>query len=180
MDESPGFNHTYIAAAGRSWDAVRVSRFLGLRALRLIEGREGPVVVDPASRLMYFLVRPGSARTWRVPQSRALGEQSYVVLPQWGKNRPPGPYWLTAACGRQHTDIGVLRSALMNAQGLKGPEKAVVNLDVDRLSLDQMRGWNCALCGKRLMSDRPLGTFTGRSVLTSEPTELWACAPKCR
>lgn len=174
-DEVPGFDHTRIAAAGRKWDAVRVSRFLGLQALHLLQGREGAVVMA-SGRTMYFFVPPGSTTDWEVPQSTALGETNHVVLPPRGKEKPPGPYWLSSPHHMQWTDTDMLRKALTNVLKLNRPAAP----DLDRLKLDQIRGWSCALCGTRLISDRSLGLFTGRSILMSEPTELWACAPQCR
>ncbi|MET8381345.1 hypothetical protein [Streptomyces microflavus] len=52
-------------------------------------------------------------------------------------------------------------------------------MDLARLTMDQIKGSTCALCGKRLYADRPLGTFTATEGACTEPAELWACAPTC-
>ncbi|WLQ53702.1 hypothetical protein P8A21_39835 (plasmid) [Streptomyces poriferorum] len=166
---------TRIVAAGTAWDAVRVGRFLGLEALERLGSAAGPVLVDPAARTMYFLVPAGSTTDWDVPQSQALGETNHVVIPPATRQSPPGPYWLIDS---RHplTSTPQLRQAL---QAALGPRTAA-QLNLDCLTLDQIRGWNCALCNARLHADRPLGTFsTGHGILT-EPTELWACAPTCK
>ncbi|WNI34376.1 hypothetical protein [Streptomyces sp. ITFR-6] len=131
--------------------------------------------MDPAARTMYFLVPAGSTREWDIPQTQPLGDTNHVVVPPETRQSPPGPYWLVSA-HRPLTSTMVLREALQNVQG----PRTALPLVLESLTLDQIRGWNCALCNARLRADRPLGTFsTGLGILT-EPTELWACAPACR
>jgi hypothetical protein len=176
-DEIPGFNHTRIAAAGKTWDAVRVPRFIGLQALNVIQGQQGAIVMDPRDRAMYFLVPPGTTADWSLAQSTALGETNYVVLPADDKEIPPGPFWLVPPRrGRLHTDTGALRIALQTVLEQRGTAQP----NLGQLTMDQIRGFNCALCGARLTKDRSLGTFIGEGVLLSDPTELWACSPQCR
>jgi hypothetical protein len=105
-----------LAPAGVEWDAVKVGRHLGARAIDLI-AEPGAVAVDPArpEPLLYFFVPAGSAAHWDVPQTDALGPDTYVVLPPDHKQAPPGPYWLLP----QHhglTPAVVLRHALEAAQ----------------------------------------------------------------
>ncbi|WP_285574054.1 hypothetical protein [Streptomyces sp. RTGN2] len=166
---------TRIVAAGKAWDAVRVGRFLGLKALERLGSAAGPVLVDPAARSMYFLVPAGSTHDWDVHQSQALGETNHVVIPPATRQSPPGPYWLVDS-RRPLTTTAALREALQAATGPRSNPQ----LNLAHLTLDQIRGWNCALCNARLHADRPLGTFsTGHGILI-DPTELWACAPTCK
>ncbi|WP_326615160.1 hypothetical protein OG949_40450 (plasmid) [Streptomyces scopuliridis] len=174
-DEIPGFNNTRIVAAGRRWDAVRVPRFIGLQALNRIQGQEGAVIMD-RDRAMYFLVPPRTTTGWSIQQSAALGETNYVVLPANEKTTPPGPYWLIPPTrGRLHTETAALHAALQTVLGPAAPDQP----DLEHLTLDQIRGWTCALCGRRLVRDRLLGEFRTYRGLMSDPTELWACAPEC-
>ncbi|MEU0381041.1 SRPBCC family protein [Streptomyces cyaneofuscatus] len=171
--EIPGFAETRIAAAGESWDAVRTNRFRGLQTVQRLGSTAGPVIVEPTA--VYFLVPAGTTRTWDVPQSIGLSDTHYVVLPAQGKTQPPGPYWLLSP-RRPLGNTDDLRRAL---EAVQGPRPTETTVDLARLTLDQVRGFSCALCGNRLYADRPLGTFTAVEGLCTEPTELWACAPTC-
>ncbi|MFF0087498.1 hypothetical protein ACFYR1_48835 [Streptomyces canus] len=84
-----------LAPAGVEWDLVKVGRHWGVRAIEQI-AELGAVAVDPSPRepMLYFFVPKGSAVDWNVPQTTALGRESYVVLPPARKEEPPGPYWL--------------------------------------------------------------------------------------
>ncbi|MCL3994037.1 hypothetical protein [Streptomyces lavenduligriseus] len=76
-----------LFAAGQEWDVIRVEADLGVRAVRLLEASGtplGPVLHDQTNDQAYFLVPPGSARTWQHERTRALGHGSWVVL------APPG------------------------------------------------------------------------------------------
>ncbi|MFD4224690.1 hypothetical protein [Streptomyces griseus] len=126
--EIPGFADTRIAAAGKEWDAVRVDRFLGLQAADRLGAAAGPVIVEPAA--MYFLVRPGSTRTWNTPQSTGLGEKHHVVLPAAGRNHPPGPYWLLPP-ERPLADADDVRRALEAAAALVRLDLTTVQQDID-------------------------------------------------
>jgi hypothetical protein len=53
-------------------------------------------------------------------------------------------------------------------------------LDLERVTFEQAKGWRCALCNKLLTADRLLGTFTAKTGLLTDPTELWACRGSCR
>ncbi|MFG1667650.1 hypothetical protein [Streptomyces sp. Y7] len=105
-----------LAPAGVEWDAVKVQRHLGVRAIELI-AQPGAVAVDPARRepMLYFFVPAGSTALWDVPQTTALGADAHVVLPPDHKEGPPGPYWLIP---HQHglTPADVLRQALEATQ----------------------------------------------------------------
>jgi hypothetical protein len=95
MDIAAGMQ---LARAGVTWDAVKVSRFLGLQALQHIE-HPGAVAVDPHSPepMLYFFVPAGTTACWDVPDTTPLhGTEGtvHVVLPPPHREAPPGPYWL--------------------------------------------------------------------------------------
>jgi hypothetical protein len=52
-------------------------------------------------------------------------------------------------------------------------------LNVSKLRLDQINGWYCALCDRRLYRDRSLGVHDVPFGSKTVPIELWACAPLC-
>ncbi|MCQ8830825.1 hypothetical protein [Streptomyces malaysiensis] len=52
-------------------------------------------------------------------------------------------------------------------------------IDPDTLTYQQFQGWNCALCGRTLGADRPLGTVTIGRGATRTTYEVRACAPSC-
>jgi hypothetical protein len=104
-----------LAPAGVEWDAVKVGRHLGVRAISLI-AEPGAVAVDPArpEPVVYFFVPAGSAAHWDVAQTTALGPGAHVVLPPDHKEAPPGPYWLVPQL-HGLTPTRVLRQALIEA-----------------------------------------------------------------
>ncbi|WP_328335752.1 MULTISPECIES: hypothetical protein [unclassified Streptomyces] len=179
----PGHNGTLIAAAGQRWDAVRVPRFIGLQALNHLVGQEGAIVMDPGNRRVYFLVPPGTTRSWNLPQTTALGETSHVVLPADDKEIPPGPYWLVSPRrGRLCTSTEALHNALRTVLGPRPTtnDQDRVRPDLGKQNIDQVKGLACALCGARLYATRSLGVFCTGDLLLQDPTELWACNPVCR
>ncbi|MEU6260199.1 hypothetical protein ACFUEN_29665 [Streptomyces griseorubiginosus] len=101
-----------LAPAGVEWDAVKMGRHLGVRAIERI-AEVGAVAVDPHRRepVLYFLVPKGSAARWDVPNTTALGTNAYVVLPPTHRDAPPGPYWLVPEHHGLTPEV-VLRQAL--------------------------------------------------------------------
>jgi hypothetical protein len=51
--------------------------------------------------------------------------------------------------------------------------------NLSRLRLDQINGWYCALCDRRLYRDRSIGVHDVPFGSKTVPIELWACAPTC-
>lgn len=123
----PNTTGTRLAPAGIDWDAVKVSRFVALQALRMLS-HPGSVAVDsaPAEPALYFFVPPGSATGWDVQQSTVLGAATHVALPPNAKERPPGPFWLIAPkAGRiQLTRVDELRTALDTVTGATAVREA--------------------------------------------------------
>ncbi|MER6719904.1 hypothetical protein [Streptomyces halstedii] len=110
-----------LAPAGKDWDAVRVTRFLGLQTIERLGPHTGPVIMDPAARAMFFLVPPGTTQAWTdLPQATALGDTAYVVLPASDKQTPPGPYWLIPP-QQLLADTRALREALETVLGPRAP-----------------------------------------------------------
>ncbi|MEU5298947.1 hypothetical protein [Streptomyces umbrinus] len=171
---------TWITAAGRNWDAVRLPRELGLDAFNSVTGPLGAVAMAPGTRGMYFLVPPGTTRTWELPQTVALGKASHIALPPSDRKRPPGPYWLIPPRpGHLHTQTSDLHSAVETALGLRPGRPRTDRPDLAHLTLDQVKGLRCALCGDLLHRTRQLGLFCTVEGMLAEPTRLRACAPNC-
>ncbi|TLS45755.1 hypothetical protein FE633_13410 [Streptomyces montanus] len=170
----------WITPAGRYWDAVRLPRRLGLDAFNAVTGPLGAVVMAPVTRGMYFLVPPGTTRSWNLPQTVGLGEAAHIALPPAGRKYPPGPYWLVPPRRSQlHTPTYDLHCAVEIALGLRPGRPTADRPDLARLSLKQVKGVHCALCSHRLDQARKLGVFCTGEGLLAEPTELRACAPDC-
>lgn len=53
-------------------------------------------------------------------------------------------------------------------------------INAERLTTDQLRGLNCALCKRRLYRARSIGTVRMGAMAIAEDVELYACAPACR
>ncbi|MFE5159624.1 hypothetical protein ACFRNT_14110 [Streptomyces sp. NPDC056697] len=66
---------------------------------------------------------------------------------------------------------------------MTAPEQATVLalVDPDTLTHAQTGGWDCVLCGLRLIDapSRPLGTVTVKRGPAHVVYEVWACAPTC-
>lgn len=82
--------------------------------------------------------------------------------------------WLVNS-SRPLTNTTALREVLQVVQG----PRVDPPINLDGLTFDQVKGWNCALSNARLHADRPLGVFSTDQGLVTDPTELWACAPAC-
>ncbi|AGP53786.1 hypothetical protein [Streptomyces rapamycinicus] len=53
--------------------------------------------------------------------------------------------------------------------------------DPETLTGHQLQGWNCALCGQRLLADQLLGTVVWTcGGVTKENVELYVCRPLCK
>lgn len=110
----------WLARAGVDWDAIRVARYVAVRALEHI-GDPGAVTVDPhwAHPSLTFFVPAGSAANWRIPQSVPFSWMTHVELPPDDKATPPGAYWLIRPA-HGLTQVRVLRQALEAVAGDAG------------------------------------------------------------
>lgn len=113
-----------LQAAGFDWDAVRVPRQIGMRALRILGPRSGAVIEDPREPAMYWFLRPGEAAGWQVPQTRPLGMTQHLVVPPLHRVEGPGPYWHLCPVGdRLVTGRALLNAAVEDAVALLlGPD----------------------------------------------------------
>lgn len=64
----------------------------------------------------------------------------------------------------------------MSSLGPEHPE----GFDPQAMTLEQLKGWYCALCHARLFADRSLGEYEIRFGDTTVSYELWACRPSCK
>lgn len=53
-------------------------------------------------------------------------------------------------------------------------------INPERLTVDQLRGLNCAYCKDRLYRARSIGTVSVGPAVIAEDVELYVCAPVCR
>lgn len=79
--------------AGGMWDAVRVPRRVGLAAMTILGPRCGGVVDDEMNSVVYYFVPVGTAASWEVAATRALGAGASVAIPSNRRTAGPGPYW---------------------------------------------------------------------------------------
>lgn len=72
-----------------------------------IQGGCGPVVEEPASGWLYWLVPPGSSGRWE-PHFHAvcLGAPHTITLPPLNRVAPPGPYWLRPSASDRLVPVG--------------------------------------------------------------------------
>ena len=105
-----------LLPAGRWWDAVRVPLDLGSQAMRRLGDETGSVITDGYGRLLYWLVRPGSAADWQLPGVQVLGAGCHVAVPPPHRTTGPGPHWrVPPSRGRECTSAPALHSALRDA-----------------------------------------------------------------
>ncbi|WP_211231107.1 hypothetical protein [Streptomyces sulphureus] len=102
-----------LQAAGFDWDAIRVPRHIGLRALRILGPCNGAVIEDPREPALYWFLRPGETAGWEVTETRPLGVTQHLVVPPAHRVQGPGPHWhIRPVDGRLITDRDMLRAAV--------------------------------------------------------------------
>ncbi|MFE1206303.1 hypothetical protein ACFW5V_31970 [Streptomyces sp. NPDC058762] len=91
-----------------------------------VQGGCGPVIEDPESEWLYWLVPPGSAGRW-APHSHAvcLGAPHTITLPSLNRNRPPRPYWFRRSTSDRLVPTGPLREALTHLRPEPTPHAAL-------------------------------------------------------
>jgi len=105
-----------LVAAGEWWDAVRVPLALGSGALRDLGDATGAVIDDGYGGLLYWLIRPGTAAGWNLPQVNVLGSGSHVAVPPIHRLTGPGLHWrVPPSRDREWTSTPLLHSALSAA-----------------------------------------------------------------
>lgn len=98
--------------AGVDWDAIRIPYDVGLHVLKILGPRTGAVVEGAHS--FYWFVPVGTAKTWDVPKTAALGEGAWVTVPPDRRTWPgAGPFWRVCPTSESRlTDPAGLRAAL--------------------------------------------------------------------
>ncbi|MFJ4429322.1 hypothetical protein [Streptomyces bobili] len=91
-----------------------------------IQGGCGPVIEDPASGWLYWLVPPRSSSVWE-PHSHAvcLGAPHTITLPSLNRATPPGPYWLRPSASDRLVPTGPLREVLAQLRPEPTPHTAL-------------------------------------------------------
>lgn len=96
--------------AGRIWDAIKVDQARGEHAVSILDG--APAFCDPDIRKIYVLVPAGTADSWDVPGTVALGEDAWIGVPAPSRQQRPGPYWLRLPDDESLADPAQLSRAL--------------------------------------------------------------------
>ncbi|WP_240529759.1 hypothetical protein [Streptomyces mangrovisoli] len=113
-------------AAGHWWDGIRVPLELGLRTLGLLGESTGAVVRDGYGAILYWLVAPGTAADWNLPEVAVLGRGCHVVFPPPLRVNGPGLYWqVPLARNRDRTSAPLLHAALTASLESSAREGAV-------------------------------------------------------
>lgn len=73
---------------GRLWDAIKADHHPGTPL------PPGPIIADLDGHVFYALVPVGTATTWDVPGTEALGDTAYLTIPALNRTASPGPHWL--------------------------------------------------------------------------------------
>jgi hypothetical protein len=112
----PSGRSAQLQPAGRAWDVVRVSRFIGRPALGALGGATGAVIENPFDGVLYWLIEPGAAAEWdmsRLPSIEVWGATAYLEVPPVARTTGPGVHWrVPLRCGRYFTDPTALLAAL--------------------------------------------------------------------
>jgi hypothetical protein len=107
-----------LLPAGQWWDAVRVPAYIGAQVLEQLGWDTGAVIEDQSGAVMYWLVLPGAADRWGLPEPAVAirGKASYVAVPPVSRTDGPGLRWLAPLTAERYlTDPELLRAALAAA-----------------------------------------------------------------
>lgn len=98
--------------AGQHFDAVRISRHLGLKVIDRLGDQCGAVICDAWSRTLYFLTPAGATEGWNERETNVCGPATYVAVPPLGA--PENVlHWVREPVGEApFTDAAALRTAL--------------------------------------------------------------------
>ncbi|MEU3984631.1 hypothetical protein AB0F77_31995 [Streptomyces sp. NPDC026672] len=82
----------------------------------------GPVIEDPETGWLYWLVPPGSARTWS-PHTHGvcLGSPRTIRLPSPQRTAPSGAYWLRPYAHDRPVPVQALRELLARFRPVPTP-----------------------------------------------------------
>lgn len=84
-----------LVPTGTAWDAVRSTDRFGRAVIDRLGSRCGAVIVDGSGAVLYWLVKPGSADKWMLPQYAVsiIGANAYVAVPSVRFVSGPGLHW---------------------------------------------------------------------------------------
>ncbi len=99
-------------AAGEYWDTVRTSHTWGAAAIQRLGDQCGPVICDPWTRIVHFLVESGCARRWGLPETVLCSESTYVAVPSLSADTTVLHWLITPTFSRCTTDTELLHLAL--------------------------------------------------------------------
>ncbi|MFF0680584.1 hypothetical protein ACFYVW_18640 [Streptomyces tendae] len=86
----------------------------------------GPVIDDPGSRWLYWLVPPGSAEAWQPhDQAVCVGDPHTITLPALSRLTSPGPYWLRPCASDRIVPTKPLRRAVDRCRPVAAPHSAL-------------------------------------------------------
>ncbi|WP_328584973.1 hypothetical protein [Streptomyces sp. NBC_00370] len=86
----------------------------------------GPVIEDPDSGWLYWLVPPGTSTLW-APHTHGVcvGGPHTITLPPLNRSAPPGPYWLRPSASDRLVPPSRLREALAQLRPEPPPHTAL-------------------------------------------------------
>lgn len=122
------FERGGVLPVGWLWDVVVTAAGLGGHALlRSVSsaqpGGTGPVIAVPDQDLLFWLVWPGTVRSWANPYGLCHGMGTRILVPPWAQVTPPHPYWTRRASLGRLTDPSLLdrelRVAFLGEQPLR-------------------------------------------------------------
>lgn len=113
---TPPTSNIEMRATGRTWDAVRVPRWVAMVTLPALD-ESGAVIEDSWGAIWYWLIPSGAANGWALPGIQVLGRACYVAVPPVRRTAPGGVRWLLPPePGRPAvSDPRMLHTALENA-----------------------------------------------------------------
>lgn len=120
---------TRVRLGGHLFDVVITSSGVQARSVVAlmdeIQGGCGPVIEDPDSGWLYWLVPPGSSGRWE-PHTHAvcLGAPHTITLPSLNRTVPPGPYWLRPSASDRLVPTAPLREAVAQLRPEPPPHAA--------------------------------------------------------
>ncbi|MFF4836980.1 hypothetical protein [Streptomyces sp. NPDC001315] len=121
---------TRVRLGGSLFDVVITSSGMQARSavavMDSVQGGCGPVIEDPASGWLYWLVPPGSSSRW-APHTHAvcLGAPHTITLPSLNRTAPPSPYWLRPSASDRLVPTGPLWEALAQLRPEPTPHAAL-------------------------------------------------------
>ncbi|MEU9355022.1 hypothetical protein AB0D65_29510 [Streptomyces griseoloalbus] len=121
---------TRVRLGGNLFDVVITGScpeaYAAVALMDKIQGGCGPVIEDPESGWLYWLVPPGSASQW-APHSHAvcLSAPHTITLPTLHRTMPPGPYWHRPSASDRLVPTGPLREALAQLRPEPTPHAAL-------------------------------------------------------